>query len=123
MSSRDHQGAAPLDGRDPTDTPLIAVLNQFDADGYDQQFNSRAGGMIHCFSCDGDFPAQDCRHGAIRRLEGASDPADMLAVIPVRCPNCGAQGTVVANYGPEATVEDAEVLVMLDRHASRESGA
>jgi hypothetical protein len=123
MSSRDHQGATPVDGRDPTDTPLLAVLSQLEADGFDQQFNSRPNGMIHCFSCGQDTPAQDCAHGPVRRLEGASDPADMLAVIPVKCPHCGVQGTIVANYGPETTVEDAEVLVALDRHtASGEAG-
>lgn len=124
MAHRDRGGSTPVDGRDPADTPLLAVLRGLEAEGFDQQFNSREGAQIHCYSCDRDFPAEQCAHGPIRRLEGASDPADMLAVIPVHCPNCDAKGAVVANYGPEAQVPDAEVLLALERHSTDvESGA
>ncbi len=51
---------------------------------------------------------------ALRRTEGASDPADMLAVVALCCPACDTRGTAVLNYGPEATVDDAEVLVGLE---------
>ena len=47
------------------------------------------------------------------RLEGVSDPDDMLAAAALRCPNCGALGTVLLNYGPEAPIDDAEVLLAL----------
>ncbi|MGY6501532.1 MAG: hypothetical protein ACXIVQ_11670 [Acidimicrobiales bacterium] len=104
------------------DTPLLAVLRGFESEGYTGQFDAREGGVIHCFSCGQDFDAVRCHDGPIRRLEGASDPADMLAVIPVRCPNCSTLGTLVTNYGPEATVADAEVLVALERE-SRERRA
>lgn len=115
MSDGDPQGTVPGSGRDPMDTPLLAVLRRYEADGYTQQFNSREGAVIHCYSCGEDFAAGECRHGPVRRLEGASDPADMLAVVPVRCPGCGALGVVIANYGPESTLADAEVLAALDR--------
>lgn len=115
MSERHDQGSSPGIGRDPTDTPLIAVLRRYEADGYTAQFDARDGAVVHCFSCGADNPAAECRHGTVGRLEGASDPSDMLAVIPVRCAACGALGTVVANYGPEATVPDAEVLTALER--------
>ena len=115
MPDRDRTGAAPEAGRDPMDTPLLAVLRRYEEDGYRAQFDAREGGVIHCFSCGQDVPAASCRHGTVRRLEGASDPADMLAVIPVRCPGCGALGVVVANFGPEASLADAEVLTELDR--------
>jgi hypothetical protein len=119
MSERDPQGSTPDAGRDPMDTPLLAVLRRYEADGFTGQFGSREGARIHCFSCGGDFAAETCRHGSVRRLEGASDPADMLAVIPVRCPGCGVRGVVVANYGPEAGVADADVLVALDREPTK----
>lgn len=98
------------------DTPLLEVLGGFEADGYAGQFDSRPGGRIHCFSCGQDFPAVRCHDGDIRRLEGASDPADMLAVVPVRCPNCATLGVLITNYGPEASAADAEVLVELEHH-------
>ncbi len=113
------QGSSPGYGRDPMDTPLLAVLRRYEQDGYTGQFDAREGAIVHCFSCGSDGPATTCRHGAVRRLEGASDPADMLAVIPVRCPECDVLGVVVANYGPEATVADAEVLTALERGESR----
>ena len=42
----------------------------------------------------------------LRRLEGASDPDDMLAVVAVECANCGLRGSLVLNYGPTATEDD-----------------
>jgi hypothetical protein len=52
----------------------------------------------------------------VRRLEGRSDPADMSAVIALRCRNCQQAGTLVLTYGPSASAEDADVLVALDDH-------
>jgi hypothetical protein len=49
----------------------------------------------------------------LRRLEGASDPDDMLAVVAVECRNCGLRGSLVLNYGPTATEEDEAVLLGL----------
>jgi hypothetical protein len=46
----------------------------------------------------------------LRRIEGASDPADMIAIAAVKCPNCGTKGTAVLGFGPEADEDDAEVL-------------
>jgi hypothetical protein len=47
---------------------------------------------------------------SLRRLEGESDPADMVAVVALTCPACGAQGTVVLGYGPMADGHEADVL-------------
>jgi hypothetical protein len=38
----------------------------------------------------------------------------MLAVAALRCTKCGAMGTLVMTYGPEATEDDADVLRRLD---------
>jgi hypothetical protein len=37
----------------------------------------------------------------------------MLAVVAVECPNCRLRGSLVLNYGPTATEEDAAVLLGL----------
>jgi hypothetical protein len=113
--TRDPRGSTPDAGRDPADTPLLTVLRRYEGDGFTGQFDSRDGALVHCFACGEDHPAHGCRHGEIRRLEGASDPADMLAVVPVRCPGCGTRGVLVTNYGPEASAADAEVLRSLER--------
>jgi hypothetical protein len=99
----------------PTDTPLITVLHHFDADGFSGQFQAVEGPAVRCLTCHTDSPISNIEANRIVRLEGASDPADMLAVIPVICPACGARGTLVSNFGPEATVEEAELLTALDR--------
>ena len=50
----------------------------------------------------------------LERLEGDSDPSEMLAVCAVACPTCGIRGTLVLTFGPESTREDDEVLELLD---------
>jgi hypothetical protein len=53
---------------------------------------------------------------SLRRLEGASDPADMVAIVAVTCPRCGNQGTAVLAFGPAASAEDSDVLAVLRDH-------
>ena len=91
-------------------TEIIATL---DAAGFTGQMAAREGGMMACLTCRQENPAADFKRGAMRRTEGASDPDDMLAVVGVICPNCGAQGTAVLGYGPESDPDDAEVLAHL----------
>ena len=92
---------------------LRAVLARFEKDGFISQFGAGEGGTVHCFTCARDTPASEVTPESIRRLEGASDPADMLVVMPITCPGCAARGTLVLNYGPESTITDSEVLVSL----------
>jgi hypothetical protein len=47
---------------------------------------------------------------SLRRMEGASDPADMMAVVALECGVCGASGTMVLGYGPTASDVDSDVL-------------
>ena len=74
---------------------------------------ARPGGRIICFVCRTESDARDVDLSCLRRTEGASDPADMLAVAALTCPSCGAKGTAVLNYGPESSEDDAEVLYAL----------
>jgi hypothetical protein len=57
----------------------------------------------------------------MRRLEGASDPADMLAVFALTCPRCGTAGTLTLNYGPETTPGEVTVLQALEVNAEKPS--
>lgn len=95
-------------------TTLVEVIRRFEADGYTAQMAAVDDGRIRCFACHQDSPAQDVALDLVRRTEGASDPADMAAVAALRCPRCGAKGTVALKYGPLATPEEAEVLALLD---------
>ena len=95
-------------------TTLVEVIRRMEADGYTAQMAAVGGGAIRCFACHTDSPARDVHLDLVRRTEGASDPADMVAVAALRCPNCDATGTVALKYGPLASPEEAEVLALLD---------
>jgi hypothetical protein len=79
-------------------TTLTEVLDGYSAAGYDGSFTVVA------------VAAGEAPMASLRRLEGASDPDDMLAVVALTCPRCGNQGTVVLGFGPSATSEDGDVL-------------
>lgn len=69
---------------------------------------------IRCGVCHADSDPADLELDALKRVEGASDPADMAAVLALTCKACGAKGTAVVRYGPEAGPEDDEVVRALE---------
>lgn len=92
---------------------LGEIMATLEAAGFTGQLAARPGGLILCFSCRTESPAAEFALQAQRRTEGASDPADMLAILGLACPKCATQGTIVLGYGPEADPDDAEVLAHL----------
>jgi len=86
----------------------------YEADGFTSQFGVRPDGRIVCFSCHFEAAAEDFELVSLARTEGASDPDDMLAIAALKCPNCDCQGTLVLNYGPESSADDALVLQRLE---------
>jgi len=93
---------------------LSEILAMYEADGFTAQLGTRPGGRIICFSCHHEAPAEEFELVSLSRLEGASDPDDMLAVAALRCPSCQCQGTLVLSYGPEASEDDVNVLKRLE---------
>jgi hypothetical protein len=89
---------------------LGEIMGALDAAGFSAQMAARPGGMLLCFTCRKESAAGEFELQAQRRTEGASDPDDMLAIVGLVCPRCGARGTAVLGYGPEADFDDAEVL-------------
>jgi hypothetical protein len=110
---------APSDPQEATDesseATLTAVSRQLDADGFDGQFRAQPNAQIECLTCRTTTPAEALDANDMTRLEGESDPADMAMVIALQCPACGAAGTLILNYGPDASAEEADVLAALDR--------
>jgi hypothetical protein len=95
------------------DRPLLGVLAELEGAGYRGQaraLDDGGDGALECLSCRATIAPGDLQVDHVRRLEGASDPADMLMVLAFRCPSCEAGATLVANYGPEATPGDAALL-------------
>jgi hypothetical protein len=101
---------------------LQAVLDALERLGFTGQFGVRSG-SLRCFACGHDFAPRDAVVAELRRLEGASDPDDMLAVLALTCPECGTRGTLVLTYGPEASREHSEVLAALPQPERRAGDA
>ena len=97
----------------PPDTPLLAVLAGLEADGYDDQFIPLENGFIRCRCGGHQFVAASSWADQQRRLEGVSDPAEMVIVLAFSCPVCSAEGTLVLHYGPEASPEETDTLTAL----------
>ncbi|HEV2758952.1 MAG TPA: hypothetical protein VGV86_05220 [Acidimicrobiales bacterium] len=102
----------------PDSTPaygatLGEILATLEAAGFTAQMAARPAGQIICLTCRQESAAADFDLQAMRRTEGASDPDDMLAVVGLACPRCGARGTAVLGYGPDSDPDDAEVVLRL----------
>ena len=98
------------------DETLTAVLDRLDAAGMTGQFTTRDGGTVECLTCRVQHPAALIDADAATRLEGASDPDDMVLITPVTCPACGTGGPLVLAYGPEASAADLDVVAQLHRN-------
>jgi len=92
---------------------LAEVIAAFEVEGFGGQFAARDGGRLLCYTCRREPAAETVQLYRLRRTEGASDPDDMAAVVALTCPRCGARGTVVLKYGPEAPDDDSDVLRLL----------
>lgn len=96
-------------------TTLLAVLHELAEDGWTENMSATDDGDVRCPSCGTVSPAADVSPDHLRRLEGASDPDDMMAVLAITCPACSAKGVVVASYGPNAGEADSLLLQALDQ--------
>lgn len=104
------------------ETTLVEVLNDLAEDGYDGQLIAVDDGALRCTSCDEAVPADDLAAAGYRRLEGASDPADMNLVVWGSCPRCGARDVAILGYGPNASAADADVITRLDLDDVEDAG-
>lgn len=92
---------------------LSRALRDFEQSGFTGEFRVLDQGRLQCLSCRDELDGREVAMESLRRLEGASDPADMLAVAAVTCPRCATRGTLVLNYGPDATLEESTLLLEL----------
>lgn len=92
------------------ETTMIDVLAGYARGGFDSSFVVTDDSELECVECGTVSAPPTVSMSSLRRLEGASDPDDMVAVVAITCPACGARGTAVFGYGPIATMQDSEVL-------------
>ena len=97
-------------GWPPADVTMVQVLAELAQQGYTTEFCVDADGSLCCRVCGICAGSGAAQVQSFRRLEGASDPGDMAAVLAVRCGACNSRGTAVVRYGPEAGPGDAALL-------------
>jgi hypothetical protein len=98
----------------PSDnTTLQSVLDELAGNGWDGDADTLEGGLVRWRDCRHEAPADTVEVAHMRRMEGASDPDDMLVVVAAPCPTCGRKGVLVVHYGPAAGEADADVLAAL----------
>jgi hypothetical protein len=97
---------------------LLDVLNEAAEAGFGAQFIARADSLVECVACGASSPTSAFEVDGYRRLEGVSDPAEMLLVAWLRCPSCGARGTLTLGYGPNASEADVSILHGFDLHGA-----
>lgn len=112
-----HDGARPtqqVEGSPSDNDDVASVLRHFAEEGY--RTDLRPGttpGTLVCCACKATSPVQSFEDVVQRRMEGASDPDDMVMVVAARCPECRAGGTVVVGFGPNSAEADADIVVAL----------
>jgi hypothetical protein len=92
---------------------LTRALRDLEQAGFTGQFRVLDQGRLQCLTCRNELDGREVAMESLHRLEGASDPADMLGVAAVMCPRCAARGTLVLNYGPDASLEESTLLLAL----------
>lgn len=98
---------------DAPETVLDAVKT-LDAEGFGASFSLRDEGL-HCSACGSTHVTERAEVFRVYRFEGPSDPDEEAIVYALRCPVCGAGGTLVSAFGPGADPALADRLVMLEQ--------
>jgi ribosomal protein S27AE len=98
-----------------TEMTLTEALEILVAEGFTDEFRVVVGNgpAIRCGKCGSVISPGDAAVLRLFRLEGESDPSEEVFVAGLRCPRCGALGTLVATYGPVADGADADVIAAL----------
>jgi hypothetical protein len=99
----------------PSDnTTLVEVMARYAEQGFTGQFGVTDDALVRCFTCHTDSPSDAVHVVSLRRMEGASDPDDMIAVVALHCPHCDARGVLALGYGPDSAPEESELLLHLE---------
>ena len=100
----------------PSAGTVTEALAQLEAEGYGDDL--RLDGVhVSCNTCGAVHPTESVEVDRVLRFEGPSDPADEAIVLGLRCPECGAKGSMVSAFGPDADPDLAEAFVYLASRA------
>lgn len=93
---------------------IMDAVREYETLGYRGQFAAAESGEVRCLTCDEEHPAERVQRTSLRRVEGSSEPDEMVSINALICPGCGAKGTAVFKYGPGATPEEGEIMSRLN---------
>ena len=99
----------PVAGAPSDNATIVGVIDGFRERGFVADFFVTPESTVRCGACRHEMRPEELDLELMRRVEGAADPADMAAILGLRCPSCGAKGTAVARVGPEAGPDGADV--------------
>ncbi|MFZ1491007.1 MAG: hypothetical protein WAS51_13790 [Ilumatobacteraceae bacterium] len=102
-----------FDDQPSDNTTLTDVIASYHDAGFTTDFFAEEPASIRCCACNSVLDAGLLPMHSMRRMEGASDPSDMLAVVATKCPVCSATGTLVLGFGPMASPADAAAMSAL----------
>lgn len=100
----------PVPGAPSDNTTAVSELDELRRQGYAADFVVRDGGRVCCPACDACVEPGDLAVDVFRRLEGASEPDEMSAILALTCPRCRTRGSLLVAYGPHASADEAELL-------------
>lgn len=100
---------AEIADRQNAEPSLLEILAYYAEAGFCADAHATDGGRMLCGSCQSSITPDHLDVHSVRRLEGASDPSDMVGVVAIICPVCDAHATAVLKYGPEASPDEIEI--------------
>jgi hypothetical protein len=109
--------SASNDGTPTAPDTVTEALQILARDGYTESFDVD-NGVVRCHGCGGSHTAESAIVERIYRFEGMSDPGDEEIVFGLRCPACGARGTLVSAFGPLADPDELAALRILGRRGA-----
>lgn len=93
----------------PTPATLTEVVDAAKRAGFTTDFATTPGSKVRCDACGHESDPADVSRAWMHRLEGTSDPDELVTVSALRCPSCGAQGLLVLPFGPGADDVEGDV--------------
>src|SRR5258706_2622160 len=97
---------------EPGDVTLTSVLDAYRADGYEVEYAVENDVLVD--AAGREINPAGVVVESMRRLEGASDPADNLVVAAITTRDGKERGTVILRFGPEASEAEAFLLQASD---------
>lgn len=109
--ARSPEGAVPQPptgataGASSLDEVLVAARRQ----GATTDMSPTGAGSIRCGGCGSISRPDEVGREWVHRLEGSSDPDELLSASAIRCPRCDRVGVLVLPFGPLADEVEADI--------------